>query len=1113
MPSPRSNKKGDDPKRPRRKRARVVAIVLGVLVAIGVAAAAFFLLRGHLPSASSGPAGGGTAAEAPSTEMGGAFASVDASGVQLVATDEDEAREAIQAAAAALSIEDAGRDLGPAEIAEVDGNAVYRFGQQANDIPVYGRSVSVATDSSGNVTAMTGNAVAVETDVTEPQVPADEARSSVEAYIADNNAGATDVSVSDPEDGALVYYTFGESPVLAWRLAAVYSLDGAPHPLEVIVSAEDGSVLLAQEADADVTMEGSDGKQVDVSIDDYSGTDSPVPMQSTVFGTEEDGTTIYTYEPDESWLANPLLYGFAPKYWEGRDVSQDDRYKDADPVMSNETTDAARQAASSIDTFTEALHFYDQVLNRESYDGEGADVYVFVGATWLNGDAYSDNAAWWGVADAFFCAAKDGDGNINPYFADAGVSGHEFTHAVVDHTAGLFQTDANGRNMQSRSINEGIADIEGVAIRAAARDDQNASVDWRMAGRDITNPGNSKSKSQVTDYGDFMDADEASGVEEHDGSTVVSHAGYLIWKSWTQGGDATDRAYTDLLAQLYYQALLLMPSDCTVAQSAECVLAAGRTMVSSGDLTTSQYHAIEEAFGEMGYPAGTSQIFLVLEDAELVVNDINGNPYGNYHVAFSCLKEDAERPADMDVVVDEQGPAGKVPLPLDGDDFERGLVYALTVSDLGGSGAEPTSKRIMFLEKNEGPLTPEPTVEIPTQLIEIDTIFGNPTPPSSTAGADLERDVVLVLDVSGSMNGEPLESLRAAVNEFIDLAEENGIHVGIAAFSSETQTFGSLEGETDYDGLRTAVASSEFFSAGGTNMESGVSEAVAMLDEGSGDVQTIVVMSDGQPNEGATGEDLVDEASRIKSDGTVIYTVGFFSSLNGDSLIEAQDLLERMATPGEHFEATGDNLDAFFSDIASQVSGQLYTYARITGNVDVTVVRDGEVLSSVAPDVTSNTSFGSISYMAAGADGDESSASSDGDGSDTADTVKTVRLRQGEDYDIHLTGTGSGEMDYSISFMDENGEYGDERSFTGVDVEKGTVVGTSSAHVAITSLEVDEDGDGSVDVRYRATAGEKAERTERGGNLALRVAICAAGVVAVGGVVGALEYRSRKRSC
>ena len=231
-----------------------------------------------------------------------------------------------------------------------------------------------------------------------------------------------------------------------------------------------------------------------------------------------------------------------------------------------------------------------------------------------------------------------------------------------------------------------------------------------------------------------------------------------------------------------------------------------------------------------------------------------------------------------------------------------------------------------------------------------------------------------------------------------------------------------------------------------------------MLDSSNAKKKIIVLMSDGEPNEGKEGENLIAYADDIKSEDILIYTLGFFENMSG-SKSSAQYLMEQLASDGCHYEvASADDLVFFFEDMADQINGQKYIYVRIACPVDVSVTYNGETLSSAENALNVRTDFGTLTFE------DNENATSD----DEDDRIKVLRLKEGADYDVQIVGTGRGMMDYTIGFMDENGDYNDFRRFENVKITKQTMIDTVAAVSDESVLNIDENGDGKYDVKLRA---------------------------------------------
>ncbi len=318
-----------------------------------------------------------------------------------------------------------------------------------------------------------------------------------------------------------------------------------------------------------------------------------------------------------------------------------------------------------------------------------------------------------------------------------------------------------------------------------------------------------------------------------------------------------------------------------------------------------------------------------------------------------------------------------------------------------------------------------------------------------------ERNIALVLDVSGSMSGAPLDETKKASNNFINTILEEDASIGLIAYDDQAEYISSFSNSKTL--LQSAVTG--LSSGGSTNIEDGLSKATNMLNSTTAKKKIIVLMSDGEPNTGREGEELIAYANEIKEQGILIYTLGFFESLGQKS--SAQQLMEGIASDGCHYEvASADDLVFFFEDMADQINGQKYIYVRIACPVDVSVTYNGQTLSSSENELNLRTEFGTLTFEESE---EETSENED-------DRIKVLRLKEGVDYDIQIDGTGHGFMNYTIGFMDEEGDYDDFRTFENIKITRRTKIDTVAAVSSESILNIDEDGDGKYDLKLKAEA-------------------------------------------
>ena len=356
-----------------------------------------------------------------------------------------------------------------------------------------------------------------------------------------------------------------------------------------------------------------------------------------------------------------------------------------------------------------------------------------------------------------------------------------------------------------------------------------------------------------------------------------------------------------------------------------------------------------------------------------------------------------------------------------------------------------------------------------------------------------ERNVSLVLDVSDSMSGERITQTKLASKKFVETVIPEDCSVGVVTYAEDAERTCDFSLNVDFlqktvDGVSTRSA---------TNIESGLIEAEHQLTN-MGGKRYIVLMTDGEANRGKTGDDLIAYANELKEQGISIYTLGFFQGGGGNG--DAQRILEGIASDGHHYEVESvDDLEPFFNDMAEEINGTKFVYVRMECPIDVTVTYNGETLSSAEDSYNTRTSFGTLSFE---------------DSPDGGERTKILRLREDvANFDIRITGTGEGTMDYTIGYVDDNGDYTDMRTISEVPISESTVIDTGVNRLVKTDLAVDNDGDGEVDKHYTATGPNVVDLTEDSRERGFPVVPVAVGggVLVVLTVLIILLIRSKKR--
>lgn len=158
------------------------------------------------------------------------------------------------------------------------------------------------------------------------------------------------------------------------------------------------------------------------------------------------------------------------------------------------------------------------------------------------------------------------------------------------------------------------------------------------------------------------------------------------------------------------------------------------------------------------------------------------------------------------------------------------------------------------------------------------------------ARADL--DTMLAIDVSGSMQGPPIEHVIASAERLVELFQAND-RVGIVAFSSGATRVCELTAMDDAGKRLLRSRARRLVTDGGTAVEAGLVTAHKALVESKrqGARRSVLLLSDGAPNVGASSAAaLSDIVSGMRSDLSVS-TLGYGQHHN-------EDILSRIAEAG-----------------------------------------------------------------------------------------------------------------------------------------------------------------------------------------------------------------------
>jgi Ca-activated chloride channel family protein len=180
------------------------------------------------------------------------------------------------------------------------------------------------------------------------------------------------------------------------------------------------------------------------------------------------------------------------------------------------------------------------------------------------------------------------------------------------------------------------------------------------------------------------------------------------------------------------------------------------------------------------------------------------------------------------------------------------------------------------------------------------------------------KDVIFVLDTSGSMEGEKIEQARNALIFVLDHLNGED-RFAIVAFNSAITTYADeLQPASERAAARKYV---EGIAAGGsTDLDGALRRALELADNAGGRPQVVLFLTDGLPTVGEQEPAVILENARARSGENVrLFPFGVGYDVNSallDSLAQENHGASAYVLPGENLE---ERVSAFYSKITSPV--------------------------------------------------------------------------------------------------------------------------------------------------------------------------------------------------
>jgi Mg-chelatase subunit ChlD len=289
-------------------------------------------------------------------------------------------------------------------------------------------------------------------------------------------------------------------------------------------------------------------------------------------------------------------------------------------------------------------------------------------------------------------------------------------------------------------------------------------------------------------------------------------------------------------------------------------------------------------------------------------------------------------------------------------------------------------------------------------------ISAQPEEPAQEEQPQVEsRYTVLVLDVSGSMQGDPLSTLKSSVSSFCRTLLEDEVADQIALVTFDTKASVICSFTSDLQALQTAIANVQVGNL--TNLSAGLLQAQSLLEQipaQEGIYKNVVICTDGLPGCGQQQEEGLFSAAdgaeyaytnaalsldSVLKNEACVYTIGSFGALSSDETMFARTFMQEMATDNQYYQASASYfLQLAFEQIAAGITSNQHLNAGSAYPVSLQVQLEKEsmcvgqsqqLMAWFMPDQS-----GSFSY----ASSDESIASVDENGCISANKPGTVTI-------------------------------------------------------------------------------------------------------------------------
>src|SRR2546430_9909559 len=200
-------------------------------------------------------------------------------------------------------------------------------------------------------------------------------------------------------------------------------------------------------------------------------------------------------------------------------------------------------------------------------------------------------------------------------------------------------------------------------------------------------------------------------------------------------------------------------------------------------------------------------------------------------------------------------------------------------------------------------------------------------PRQEAQAVTLHRDLVAVLDVSGSMSGKRLDQAKAALVQLLGTLRPND-RFRLITFSSDVRRYAPGWTDASAEHVRDAQQWVRALSAeGGTNIAGALGEAFAVA-PAEGALGVVVFLTDGMPTVGETDPERIANAAEQNRGAFRVFSFGIGYDVNTYLL---DRLTERARGTSEYIQP-GADIERAVGSLAAKIASPVMTDLALSGD-------------------------------------------------------------------------------------------------------------------------------------------------------------------------------------